>query len=456
MDKKRKERDEPFETTIRRYLKNRELEYLKRVNQSGDSWDELKVEDAILIVSVYVQTGLLDPSRFCDENYLDAFFELSQNCFSTNSENKIKELRIVLWSNNHCPEEWKFHTKGLSELLGKFDALKKLVLESCSSFWLWETVAMLPNLKILEVYKCYEIHIRPPEKQPECQSNLETLVLWDFCLTEKDFGSFLFETLPFVPKLSGVTFESNHINSFDEIVHRLLESDVPTNRLRVLNLGNYTGAKCWWLVRLSMDENFGRFVCKKALRERGPNWEMVAEKERGNVLTFLHLFGELQTLIRDDIQVYTSRGISPQLRQMEINHAGRVLVENETAKHTKAVPLSVWPKVLARAWKWTEPQAFKLNTRRRYGLRYYGRLSDGRKRKPTCDGIYYLLQNVEVLRAMSKRKPQGSTSKVNGTVGSTGPTGIHVDETCTKQQRYELSHDDYGTVLAFKKTCYVK
>lgn len=457
MDKKRKELDEPYETTIRRYLKNRELEYWKRVNLSGDPWDELEVEDAILIVSVYIQTGLLDPSRFSDEKYLDAFFELSGTCFSTNSENKIKKLNIILWSNNHCPEEWRFHTKGLAELLQKFNALEKLVLESCSSFWLWETVAMLPNLKALEVYKCHAIDIRPPQVQAECESDLEKLVLWDLCLTEKDFASFLFDTIPFVPKLSDVTFESNHVHSFEGIVQRLLDNDIPTNRLRVLNLGKYTGSKCWWLVRLSMDEYFGRVLSTKKLREEEPNWEMVADQERGHVQIFLNLFRELQTLIRDDCPGFVTKRISPQFYQMEINYAGRVLVENETAEHPKSLPLSVWPKVLARAWKWKEPQVFILGSTQRYKLRYYKRQSCRRKCKPTCDGIYYLLQNAEVLRAMSKRKPKGCAAKVNDFPSSTiDRTDGKVEDSCTDQQRYIHCRDNFGALLPFKRIYYAK
>ena len=117
--------------------------------------------------------------------------------------------------------------------------------------------------------------------------------------------------------------------------------------------------------------------------------------------TFLRAYRELQTVIRD---AHMDRffGWKPRASityLMEINHAGRVLVEGNGSSSSNTedpkadesspivrntVPLSAWPLILERAWKWNHPSRFYCHGK--------------------TDGIYYLLQNVEALRAASQRK----------------------------------------------------
>ena len=141
---------------------------------------------------------------------------------------------------------------------------------------------------------------------------------------EEKFSAFLFETMPFVAKLADVIFESNNVQSFQPIVQRLGNVTSP-GRLRILNIESFRERRGYWLVRLSTNENINR---ARTSDTPGPGWKEELRKEREAVQPFLGAYRELQDFIRTDHEDNGFRGIAEQLYHMEINHAGRVLVES--------------------------------------------------------------------------------------------------------------------------------
>ncbi len=402
---------EPHEKNIRRYLRERRR---KRGTFCPDFWERLEEQEIFKLASLHVEAGFLrlEPSVF-DKN-LELFFEHARDDVSVNSSKKITRLFLCF---PPTIENSGFLAERIFDILEKFEALESIELMGCRRFRLCEIIGRLPNLKFLKVRVASNIDIRPPEDPTlhlKSPSKLEKLVLSTSCIEdEEELASFVFETMPFIPRLSELKFGFNRVRSFQGLARRLRNNGIPENRLRVLDLGTY-GGEDHWLVRLSM----GKRLHTLRPVSRGKNWKDDVLKERAAVQAVLESFWELQTLIRENARIgfTASKQIAAQTYQMEINHAGRVLVERNRCKKSErgnmennaiqpdSLPASIWPRVLARACEWKKHY--------RGHTASWTRMQDPRKRreimkkdKPTCDGIYYLLQNVEVLRAMSQRKP---------------------------------------------------
>jgi len=260
MDRKRKaiEPDsESHESKIGKLLNQHKSLYEKaNGDQSLPYWDGFKDQVVIQLICLYAEAGLLDSSKIADKKYLDNFFHRAG--FLKNE--KITKLKLYRWDRppypewRYFPEEWKFHTEGLFEILEKFEALETLELEACSYFRLCKTITRLPNLKVLKVRKCNKIDVGPPKKLRGVESNLEELVLCEIFFNEKNFESFLFEIMPLMPKLSDLIIGCNEVQSFKRIAERL-RNEIPASRLRFLNLGEYVSETYEYAIA-SMDNLF--------------------------------------------------------------------------------------------------------------------------------------------------------------------------------------------------------
>ena len=109
------------------------------------------------------------------------------------------------------------------------------------------------------------------------------------------------------------------------------------------------------------------------------------QKEVEAVRTFLLAYPELQSFFRSSFfGFFRSWQFRPLIKyQMEINRAGRVLVETDTGSDSKSLPLSIWPLVLARAWNV-----------RSYKIPNY----------TSPDGIYYLLRNFNIIHEIFNQR----------------------------------------------------
>lgn len=413
-----------FETTIRRYVKRQKLHRY--------SVEEKNAETLALLLG---ETCLLDASKVT-EAYLDAYFKESVgdlDILATDKKTKkIIELRIGKTSAAGRP--WNFHTERVFNLLGKLDALETLKVYNCSSFPLCETISRFPHLKVLEVSSCEDIVMSSGEKFVEASlsSKLEILNLKDHHMEDPDdLSVFLLQVLPLVPNLVEFRIGSNNIWSFQEIAQKLrnpknaptttmtsrammtqiaarkpypgqcpyfpkkvdkntitdrdgLSPEIPDSNLRVLNLGTCTfrGDCDYFFVRRSMEA--------RSIHDPPSSAEQL--KEAQAMETLLVAYRRLHTLIRADNldKFWASKPLDAPAYLTEINYAGRFLVERiqETA-----LPLSLWPRVLERAWKWKDPIGWK---------------DPNRWKDPNSwsspNGIYYLLRNVEPLRAVNRRK----------------------------------------------------
>ncbi len=419
-----------FETTIRRYVKSRKFQRYS------------VEEDAVVLMLLFVETGLMDASKITD-SYLDAYFERSgetethSDILSTNENRRITELCLGETSPTGRP--WNFHTQSVFHLLGKLETLETLKLHNCVSFPLCETISRFPNLKVLEVSSCENIILRPPENFcAPAPSILEVLNLKDHHMEDpEDLAVFLFEVLPLVTNLIEFRIGSNNIWSFQEIAKRLrnpntrsdvtsrammsrivdrkpypgqlpylcpqkvnkntianregLSADIPPSRLRVLNLGTCTfkGDCDYFFVRRSLEA--------RSIHDPPSSAEQLKEAEA--MQTMLVAYRELHTLIRaDDLdKFWASKTLDAPAYLMEINYAGRVLVEGNGGI-SEPLPLGVWPAVLERAWKWKDP----------IGWKDPNRWKDP-KSFSSPNGIYYMLRNVEPLRAVNQRTTTSKT-----------------------------------------------
>lgn len=178
--------------------------------------------------------------------------------------------------------------------------------------------------------------------------------------SEDDLAMVLFDVLPFFPKLTRFSVGWHKIKSFQKIAQKIHNNDLSrvTLESRIRHL------------------HFGAFMF-----------------ETEPILQFIHDPIEVEamkTLLSAFKELYDISGLDYDVDYlMRINSAGRVLVEKKEdgTSSNSAIPLSVWPFVLERAWK-------------RYSI-FKDRLSDD----DVCpEGIYYLLQNIQALREGSKRQ----------------------------------------------------
>ncbi len=392
--KKQNER-ERCETSIRRFAKKNYARYLV---------DE---EELVIFMLLLAETGLVPPWKMMNSSYLERrfcpFSASSFDCPGVIHLQDMKENRkITKLSLGHdfaqpiSAHTWEFHNKNVYELLEKLDALENLVLKNCSSFRLCETVYRLPKLKQLMVMKCETIVLRPQKEdllvRQEFAPELESLYLMNYCMeSEEELAVFLFDVLPVVSKLTTFSIQSNKVKSFQGIAKQLLASKTATaGRLRKLYLGSY---KCDtprddYIVRQSLH-------CRIVPEARDESQRQEERMEVEAVKTFLVAYRELQNFIRHNtwfFSYYRGWNLRPALKhQIAINHAGRVLVERR--KNAKPLPLSVWPIVLARAWKFTADETTPHYT------------------KTSANGVYYLLRNVEALQTVNQRTPEGTNTQ---------------------------------------------
>lgn len=349
--------------------------------------EDLDEEDAVTLLSILVETGLVDPSKL---KMFDLHKETYFRCQDAPSEGatatatattrgrRITRARIGKWNR----EYWEFHTPKVFELFEKLDALEILEIDRCASFRVTEAVSRFPNLKHLDV-SCYYSDggtiIGPPALMEVTNedSNLETLVLSTYTMeSENDLAIFLFDVLPFFPKLSTFSVGWNKIKSFQNIAQRIQTNQNSANisRLRKLNLGR--------AVYDTQDE-------RERMRQLPQHDPMEIEAKKTLLLAFkeLHVtYGAFNSLRFRKHGCGSDEGIDYLL---EINNAGRVLVETTkdegVTSINSSIPLSVWPVILARAWRWN-----------------VARIEDCGISPP--NGIYYLLQSVPVLQEASKRR----------------------------------------------------
>jgi hypothetical protein len=383
----RAEKDENLEkvsATIRLYVTNHVLPKFKDVDE----------EDAVTLLSILVEAGLVDPSKLSgDDCDLDLSKVVHFQCKGAhrNGAKKSGRRRISYTRiGKGCSPPWEFQTQRSFELLTKLDDLRILAFSRCKSFppWIREHLPRVANSNLLD--KNCDAEARdnnvPPVVVQKRLPNLEKLYLLNNTLeSEDDLSKLLFDFLPLCPKLANFTVGGHKLQSFRKIAERINNSNellrtARASRLQKLDLGQ--------LLMFSVED-----VGPARLRMRNLLYDDSLEVEA--MKTILSAFRELRIARTHSLLYRIDVKADPGVEHiMEINYAGRVLVERNSDEigetlRTQVHPtvsLSVWPIVLARAWKWNKHSTLT---------------DDG---TPCSDGIYYLLQNVPALREGSNRQ----------------------------------------------------
>lgn len=349
--------------------------------------------------------------------------------------NRITSIRLGCWV--RLP--WNFHRPRVQEQLAKLERLETLHLHMCASVSLTQCLVDCSHVKHLHIetdcfndwYLQNEVTVGFPtilrEPPKKCKKNknsdqhrqefpiihLENLHMYGPVMCDEgDLETFLFEILPCCPNLTKVEFERGNIISFQRIAQKIREKHMQTSsNLNDNDNHNTKGRLCTTfpskiqtLVLGSMDPNNYKDNQTKLNHIQKDPLEMDAVK------TILQYFPHLYCLsgafgpVGSRAYNSSNHNNTPDNKNdhpynwseidalAEHNFAGRALVE---ARHGQdnlynddslAIPLSVWPKVVERAW-----------ARHPYISHDF---QNGN------DGIYYLLQNVPalLLEANTRRK----------------------------------------------------
>jgi hypothetical protein len=221
-------------------------------------------------------------------------------------------------------------------------------------------------LKLLSTYQFPPIH---HQGGPACW-NLERLTLRRNTMTDDDLIDILFRVLPSLPNLTRLNLCIDGIPSFQKIGHFIRKHQreqltaIPVaSRLRVLSFGPY----------------YNNFQISNILDRDRMRGEIEEEREGVKVLLFAfpqlgsiggRCFDYVRLHPNDSYRNLFDAGVQ---YAMDINHAGRVLVEGgvdggKSESPSTKLPVSVWPRVLERASRWGH------------------------------DAVYYLLRNVPALQ----------------------------------------------------------
>jgi hypothetical protein len=427
MDNKKRKR---AETAIRSYV-------TKHVMSRHDDVDE---EDAVTLLTILVETGLVDPHKLSSidrwKDHPEPFWYLYVDKSGPNWDKwelykydndddkravvprevvtgatRNRRRRITSAYIGNWGKPWEFHTEKVYELLDKLECLENLHTDNCDSFRLTETLSRFPNLKLVDILDTEhdawvdtstDITIGPTALMEGIVSNVESIRLNNYTMeSEDDLATFLFDVLPFFPKLFTFAIGLNRITSYQKIAQRIHDNDKPfASRLRILYLGK--------LMEDIIDTyNYRHLPDKVTKTYEDEDWAREPTRLNLNnplevqaMKKILWAFRELDDIDRAHYYLLGlghpcdyPRGLEAEIYYlMEINHAGRVLVET---KSSKTLPLSVWPIVFKRAWI-------------RYSAAHW---DEGKPINGGPDGIYYLLQNVQALQEVSKRNHDTKKNK---------------------------------------------
>jgi len=279
------------------------------------------------------------------------------------------------------------------EILSKLEKLQTLWVQAPLPGRLPDILSRLPHLKHLQMFvnTNNKLHLDPsipdlshsplkllstyqfPPIQHQGGSaywNLEKLTLRRNKMTDDDLIDILFRVLPSLPNLTRIYLCIDGIPSFQRIgrfIHEC-QQEQPTvipaaSRLRVLSFGPY----------------YNNFQISNILDRDRMRGEIEEERESVKILLFAfpqlgnitgRCFDYVRLHPKDQYRNLFDTGVQ---YAMDINHAGRVLVEGgvdreKSESPSTKLPMSVWPRVLRRA----------------------------SRRGP--DGVYYLLRNVPALQ----------------------------------------------------------
>jgi len=105
-------------------------------------------EDAVTLLTLLAQTGMLNPSRLSENQPKSTFakprrFDLKEaayfDCEGPSRCNNRKRITYVRLGNWDTPV-WNFHTEQVFQLLSRLECLETLCLDRCQSFRLTETI----------------------------------------------------------------------------------------------------------------------------------------------------------------------------------------------------------------------------------------------------------------------------------------------------------------------------
>ena len=389
---------ETTDALVRSYVKHRVLPKHLDVDE----------EDAVTLVTLLLETRLMDPTEIANPNRRFEFKLVYFECngpFRTNNNSLRKRITTVRIGGPFS-RSWEFHTERVFCLLSKLECMEILRLHNCHSFWFTETISWFPNLKFLDV-SCIAndgISIGPPLQETRdvavaaVVSNLEYVHLGSYTMSEADLATLLFDVFPSLPKLAKFKVFSNSVKNFRGIAERIRKNKC--NEARKANNSR--------LRFLILSCPYGTCITNVSCR---------TEEDVEAMRTVLLAFRELND-IRGVYGMSDVRRNSFMLHAdiaylMEINFTGRILVEAKeeeqcsliattsssssppAATIQSPIPLSLWPKVLARTWKMK------------------GGFIDSKTRDENPDGIYYLLKNVRVLQEGNHSGSSAPTSSSN-------------------------------------------
>ena len=272
---------------------------------------------------------------------------------------------------------WEFHSPWLLDLLAKFECLEELKIKNVDSFRLTETLARFPNLKNLH---CGDISatatkfiMGPTTILKGKKSKLETFQLPRFMKSD-DLATFLFDILPFCPRLTTIKAEDHAIGSYRKIAQRISNNNPSTkacsSKLRQLDGLMRDEEHFEDYEDFTNFENPYLYLNTRLVSLRDP---LEAEAVKKILLFFpelsdiYHLY-EIFENVEEKIKYDETSSFADLGRLVEMNSVGRVLVESK-----KSVPLSLWPFVLARA------------------------KNKGIYTRTVPTGLYYLVQNLPEL-----------------------------------------------------------
>eukprot|EP00533_Pseudo-nitzschia_delicatissima_P013477 CAMPEP_0197264286 /NCGR_PEP_ID=MMETSP1432-20130617/1704_1 /TAXON_ID=44447 /ORGANISM="Pseudo-nitzschia delicatissima, Strain UNC1205" /LENGTH=426 /DNA_ID=CAMNT_0042728917 /DNA_START=47 /DNA_END=1328 /DNA_ORIENTATION=+ len=209
-------------------------------------------EDAVTLLTLLAQTGMLNPSRLSENQPKSTFakprrFDLKEaayfDCEGPSRCNNRKRITYVRLGNWDTPV-WNFHTEQVFQLLSRLECLETLCLDRCQSFRLTETIGrsvLSDDGSIIGPLNIGSLNILQHMQVP---SRLEALTLSGSTMeSEANLAIFLFDIFPFLPNLTTFRTVRNNVQSFQQIADRIRNNQenelqkANNCRLRLLDLG---------------------------------------------------------------------------------------------------------------------------------------------------------------------------------------------------------------------------
>ena len=331
-------------------------------NQIPSSARAVDKEDAFNLVTCLVDVGLVQLSGLSGESPLRICPEfLKFRCQEFVQEGSRSRIVWAQIRSRGASSIDSSSTHKLFEKLAKLSRLETLVLRKWAPFSAPRALSRFPKLKNLTVlyYSKLSCHqgegFFNPATVPEGTNiELEELKLFSYsqiqtnCLSSNDLEAFLLDITPVLPKLTRCSGTFVALLSFQRIAQRILQANINITGNNPQTTKIITSASRLRMLRLGWTGNTR------------------IESSPEDTKVFLRAFPELETIVyggqgpeRADVQYL-----------LDVNHAGRVLVEQKIDNARTRMPLSLWPTVLARA----------------------------SERGP--DGIYYLLHNTAIVQTI--------------------------------------------------------